>query len=32
MKKSSGAALGIIGGLAGLVGLFYIVVLITAWI
>lgn len=31
MKKAVGTLLGIVGGLAGLVGLFYLVVLITAW-
>lgn len=31
MKKAGGTFLGIIGGLAGLVGAFYLMVLITAW-
>lgn len=32
MKKAIGTLLGIVSGLAGLVGLFYLVVLITAWL
>ena len=31
MKKAIGTLLGIVSGLAGLVVLFYLVVLITAW-
>lgn len=32
MKKACGTLLGIIGGLGGLVAVFYLVVLITAWL
>lgn len=31
MKKVGGTLLGIIGGIGGAVGLFYLFVLITAW-
>ena len=32
MKKTGGAFLGIVGGLVGIVGVFYLMVLVTAWI
>lgn len=32
MKKTGRALLGIVGGLVGIVGVFYLMVLVTAWI